>query len=67
MRTKAMTLCGAVLLVGTMASGCSDSQEVTLHKPGVYKGPTDPLVEKQATPQQQESLQARFKLVQTDR
>ena len=67
MRTKAMTLCGAVALVGIVASGCSDSQEVTLHKPGVYKGPTDPLVEKQATAQQQGTLQARFSQVQTDR
>ena len=68
MRTIAMTLCGTVALVGIfLASGCSDSQDVTLHKPGVYKGQTDTLVEKQATPQQQELLQARFKQVQTDR
>lgn len=47
--------------------GCSESADVTLYKPGVYKGPVDPLVEKQRTPQQQEALLARFNQVQTDR
>jgi lipoprotein NlpI len=54
------------VFVFTLA-GCSDSNEVTLHKPGVYKGATDPLIEKQRSPQQQEKLIARFNQVQTDR
>jgi hypothetical protein len=40
---------------------------VTLAKPGVYKGPKDPLVEKQNDPKQQEALISRFNQVQTDR
>ena len=56
---------GAVSVVAL--AGCSESADVTLYKPGVYKGPVDPLVEKQRTPQQQAALQARFNQVQTDR
>lgn len=50
-----------------MLAACSDSDDVTLHKPGVYKGPTDPLIETQRSAQQQEKLQARFNQIQTDR
>jgi hypothetical protein len=58
----------ALLAVGLVAlSGCGEATDVTLHKPGVYKGPKDPLVEKQRDPKQQEALVARFNQVQTDR
>ena len=50
-----------------LAACSSESTDVTLHKPGVYKGPVDPLIEKQRSPAQQEVLLARFKHVQTDR
>lgn len=57
-----------VLAVGFVAlSGCGESTDVTLHKPGVYKGPKDPLVDKQRDTKQQEALVARFNQVQTDR
>jgi hypothetical protein len=57
-----------VLAAGLVAlSGCGESTDVTLHKPGVYKGAKDPLVEKQRDPKQQELLLARFNQVQTDR
>ena len=49
------------------AAGCSESPPVVLHKPGVYKGQMDPLVDKQRDPKQQEALLARFNQVQTDR
>jgi len=62
MRGRWLAGIAAVALVG-----CSESADVTLYKPGVYKGPVDPLVEKQRTPQQQEALLARFNQVQTDR
>ncbi|HEU5339290.1 MAG TPA: hypothetical protein VFU39_08400 [Sulfuricaulis sp.] len=56
------------VVVGVVAlAGCSKSADVTLYKPGVYKGPVDPLLEKQRSPQQQEALLARFNQVQTDR
>jgi hypothetical protein len=45
-------------------AGCSsESRNVTMHKPGVYKGVKDPLL---ASKNQQELID-RFKLVQTDR
>jgi hypothetical protein len=50
-----------------LAVSCSNSSDVTLHKPGVYKGAVDPLIETQRSPQQQERLVARFNQVQTDR
>jgi hypothetical protein len=56
------TAVGAVLL-----AGCYETPDVTLSKPGVYKGPVDPLVEKQGSAKQQEALVARFNQVQTDR
>jgi len=44
-------------------SGCSDQ----LHEPGVYKGKSDSLLEKQTTAEQQERLTQRLLDVQTDR
>ena len=67
MRTKAVLIGAGAVLLGLTLGACSDADDVTLHKPGVYKGPVDPLVEKQRTPEQQEALLARFKQVQTDR
>ncbi len=50
------------VLVGFV--GCSsESRNVTMHKPGVYKGAKDPLL---ALKNQQELID-RLKLVQTDR
>ncbi|MDH5487774.1 MAG: hypothetical protein OEY53_09770 [Gammaproteobacteria bacterium] len=60
-------LVGFVMAGVVALAGCSKSADVTLYKPGVYKGPVDPLVEKQRSPQQQEALLARFNQVQTDR
>lgn len=67
MRFTASMLCGTAVFLSLGLAGCSDSGDVTLHKPGVYKGPVDPLVEKQRSPEQQEKLQARFNQIQTDR
>lgn len=57
----------AMVMAAVALAGCYESPDVTLYKPGVYKGPVDPLVEKQRSPQQQESLLARFNQIQTDR
>ena len=48
-------------------AGCGNATDVTLAKPGVYKGQKDPLVEKLRNPKMQEELVARFNQVQTDR
>jgi hypothetical protein len=54
----------AVFIVLMGLAGCSyESREVTMHKPGVYKGTEDPLLARQ----HQQELIDRFKLVQTDR
>ncbi|MGA2731686.1 MAG: hypothetical protein ABSG35_03625 [Syntrophobacteraceae bacterium] len=54
----------AVFIVLVWLAGCSyECREVTLHKPGVYKGAKDPFLARQ----QQQELIDRFKLVQTDR
>jgi hypothetical protein len=66
MRAKVML--AVVVIVGSgLLAGCYESPDVTLHKPGVYKGPRDPLVEMERSPEQQQTLIARFNQVQTDR
>lgn len=60
---------GWLILAATVAlaslMGCStESREVTMHKPGIYKGEKDPLL---AQKDRQQVLIDRFKLVQTDR
>lgn len=65
MRLTALVLVGTIVPLGLV--GCSNSDDVTLHKPGVYKGPVDPLIEKQRSAEQQEKLIARFNQIQTDR
>ena len=59
-----------LLVAATVAlglAGCYESPDVTLYKPGVYKGKKDPLVDKQGTKEQQDALVSRFNAVQTDR
>ena len=51
----------AVLAVA--AAGCG----VTVYEPGVYKGPTDPLLAEHAKPEQKALLQERFTKGQADR
>jgi hypothetical protein len=57
----------AAAVVLTALAGCYQSPDVKLHKPGVYKGPIDPLLAKERDPQQQTALRERFDLVQRDR
>lgn len=64
---RANWLMAVTMVLGSMLAGCYESPDVVLHKPGVYKGAKDPLVEKQAMPEQQKQLAARFNQVQTDR
>ena len=46
---------------------CYESPEVVLHKPGIYKGARDPLLAKQRSVKQQETLRERVMLIQADR
>jgi hypothetical protein len=48
-------------------AACYESPDITFHEPAEYKGSGDPLLEKQASSEQQEALRKRFLQVQTDR
>lgn len=65
LKRLAVSALGAVCLVGL--SACYEDPGATLFEPGVYKGARDPLLEKQRSPEQQQRLEQRFRLVQTDR
>jgi len=58
------------LIIGAAAlfalSACYEPADVTMHQPGVYKGPTDPLLSENAE-QRRETLMARFNQGQRDR
>jgi hypothetical protein len=47
--------------------GCYQSPDIAYHRPGLYNGPQDPLLQKERSPEQQQRLLQRFKQVQTDR
>jgi hypothetical protein len=52
----------AVIAVGALLlGGCEDIQDVTLHEPGVYKGKTDPLLQRLEEPAEQQALEERFR------
>jgi hypothetical protein len=57
----ALTAAGVIAL-----AGCGSS-DVTMYEAGVYKGKPDPLVEEQASPEQQERLRERALTAMTDR
>ena len=62
MKRTGYVLAAFILLIGL--AGCSsESRDVTMHKPGVYKGDKDQMLARQG----QQELIDRFKLVQTDR
>lgn len=63
-RIAANTFLAAAIAV--MLTGCWEDTDVTLHEPGEYKGARDPLLHPGAA-SRDEALQARFRLVQTDR
>lgn len=63
MRIRTIVLGAAV---AACITGCYEEPSVTVHEPGVYKGPKDPLTQSQVD-QRAETLQKRFNLVQTDR
>ena len=62
-------LCTTFLLIaGVGLAGCYENPaELTLHEPGVYMGPVDPLLCALQKPGLQQQLEERFTLVQADR
>ena len=65
-RRAGLRAAGLALLVG-MLTGCYESGDVTVQEPGVYKGKTDPLLEKMQTASLQGELDDRFRAGQMDR
>jgi len=62
MKRTGYMLTAFIILAGI--AGCSsESRDVTMHEPGVYKGDKDQMLARQG----QQELIDRFKLVQTDR
>ncbi|MEJ2106623.1 MAG: hypothetical protein P8X48_04730 [Acidiferrobacteraceae bacterium] len=55
----------ALLCLGL--SACYESPGATHFQPGVYKGASDPLLEKERMPKQQEALRERFRMASKDR
>ena len=56
-----------LVVLAAAAGGCYESPDVTVHEPGVYKGPHDPLRAKLADPAFRARLDQRFDTVQRDR
>lgn len=56
-----------VASIGLLVSGCGEATEVTVYEPGVYKGPTDPLLSKTDSAEYRQEMRARFERGQTDR
>jgi hypothetical protein len=57
----------ALLVTGSLVTGCYEKPQVTFFEPGEYQGRTDPLLALEASPEQQEKLLKRLELVQMDR
>ena len=62
---NATRIAAAVVLAAGLA-GCWDTTDVTVHNPGEYKGPPDPLLAQSASARS-ETLSKRFQSVQVDR
>lgn len=67
MATSRRLAVAAVCMLSFSFAGCTESTNITLHEPGVYKGSVDPLLATQSDPAQIETLQKRFMRGQSDR
>ncbi len=65
MRRMIVWLAGIGMLAVTL-SGCYEAPDVTVHEPGTYKGPRDPLLATDSAARA-DTLAKRFEMVQTDR
>ena len=62
---RRLGILGTVALLAALAAGCG--RDVNVYEPGVYKGAKDPLVAKQASPEQQARLKERVQMAESDR
>ena len=66
MTFKNATRTAAAVVLAAGLAGCWDSTEVTVHNPGEYKGPPDPLLAQSASARAG-TLNERFQRGQVDR
>ena len=66
MTFKNATRTAAAAVLAVVLAGCWDSTEVTVHNPGEYKGPPDPLLAQSASARAG-TLNERFQRGQVDR
>lgn len=64
---KAMSAWCVLGLAVAALNGCYESPDANFYSPGEYKGQEDPLLEKQASQEQQDTLRERFSIGQEDR
>ncbi|MDH5182818.1 MAG: hypothetical protein OEX12_02910 [Gammaproteobacteria bacterium] len=64
---KKLNLLIPVLVLSVSVSACYEGVGFTIHSPGTYKGPTDPLVAVSKTSEHQQRLLKRLQAVQMDR
>jgi hypothetical protein len=57
---------GAVAMLAVLVTACGN-RDLTSYEPGVYKGPTDPLLEAHGTDEHHELLRQRLAKVQAER
>lgn len=58
---------GLTVIAALLLTACYDDPDVTLHEPGDYEGPSDPLLSKLDDAKLQQALEQRFANGQTDR
>ena len=62
-----ITFGAGIILAGFVLTGCYEPTAFTWYEAGVYKGAHDPLLERLAQDDFQQTLEERFRAVQTDR
>ena len=58
---------GTLVVLAVLIAGCGSRLDVTVHEPGVYKGPTDPLLDAHGTDEHKELLRQRLAKVEAER
>ena len=58
---------GTLAVLAVLITACGSRLDVTVHEPGVYKGPTDPLLAAHGTADHKELLRQRLAKVEAER
>ncbi|MBD3609407.1 MAG: hypothetical protein HUJ30_02555 [Gammaproteobacteria bacterium] len=64
---KKLSVLIPVAVLSVVLTGCYESVSFTIHSPGSYKGPTDPLVAVSKSSEHQQRLLKRLQATQMDR